>query len=52
MGFVCSAYLQLDMIATAIVGAIFAGIMYIILDTIEKSKGQMNSGGEEQYDDF
>lgn len=52
LGFVCSAYLQLDMIATAIIGAIFAGIMYIILDTIEKNKGQMNSGGEEQYDDF
>ncbi|MTD38695.1 PTS sugar transporter subunit IIC [Erwinia sp. CPCC 100877] len=52
LGFVCVAYLKLDMIATAIIGAIFAGIMYIIMSEIQKNKGQMNVSGEEQYDDF
>ena len=52
LGFVCAAYLKLDMIATAMIGAIFAGIMYIIFDAIQKNKGQVMTDGEEQYDDF
>ena len=51
-GFVGAAYLKLDMIATAMIGAIFAGIMYIIFDAIQKNKGQVMTDGEEQYDDF
>lgn len=52
LGFVCAAYLKLDMISTAMIGAIFAGIMYIIFDAIQKNKGQVMTDGEEQYDDF
>ena len=51
LGFVCAAYLKLDMISTAMIGAIFAG-MYIIFDAIQKNKGQVMTDGEEQYDDF
>lgn len=52
LGFVCAAYLKLDMIAIAMIGAICAGIIYIIMDEIHKTKGQTPNEGEELYDDF
>ncbi|WP_404932550.1 PTS mannose/fructose/sorbose/N-acetylgalactosamine transporter subunit IIC [Pediococcus acidilactici] len=53
LGFVCAAYLKLDMVAASIVGAIVAGIMYLIMDEIHKTKGTATVTNEEvQEDDF
>lgn len=53
LGFVCAAYLKLDMVAASIIGAIVAGIMYLIMDEIHKSKGTATVTNEEvQEDDF
>ena len=53
IGFVCAAYLKLDMIAASIIGAIFAGIMYLITEEIHNSNGgNSNSATEVQEDDF
>ena len=53
IGFVCAAYLKLDMIAASIIGAIFAGIMYLITEEIHNSNGgNSNSDTEVQEDDF
>lgn len=53
LGFVCAAYLKLDMVAASIIGAIVAGIMYLIMDEIHKTKGTATVTNEEvQEDDF
>jgi fructoselysine/glucoselysine PTS system EIIC component len=52
IGFVCAAYLKLDMIAASIIGAIFAGIMYLIMEEIHKNKNNVSSNKEVQEDDF
>ncbi len=52
LGFVCVAYLKLDMIGTSIVGLIFAGIMYIIMNEINQNKTSSVSGNGDEYDDF
>ncbi|MDV2912298.1 PTS sugar transporter subunit IIC [Pediococcus acidilactici] len=53
LGFVCAAYLKLDMVAASIMGAIVAGIMYLIMDEIHKTKGTATVTNEEvQEDDF
>lgn len=53
LGFVCSAYLKLDMVAASIIGAIFAGIMYLIMNEIHKnSTTSTNTQTEVQEDDF
>lgn len=53
LGFVCAAYLKLDMVAASIIGAIVAEIMYLIMDEIHKTKGTATVTNEEvQEDDF
>lgn len=53
LGFVCAAYLKLDMVDASIIGAIVAGIMYLIMDEIHKTKGTATVTNEEvQEDDF
>lgn len=53
IGFVCAAYLKLDMIAASIIGAIFAGIMYLIMEEIHNINGSnSNISSEVQEDDF
>lgn len=53
IGFVCAAYLKLDMIAASIIGAIFAGMMYLILEEIHQNNGaSATKETEVQEDDF
>ncbi|UQS82477.1 PTS sugar transporter subunit IIC [Bombilactobacillus folatiphilus] len=55
IGFVCAAYLKLDMIAASIIGAIFAGIMYLIMTEIHQNQSTSTtkqSTTEVQEDDF
>ncbi|MDF7682782.1 PTS sugar transporter subunit IIC [Lactobacillus sp. ESL0679] len=53
LGFVCAAYLKLDMVAASIIGAIAAGIMYIILTEIRQNQSTSNvSSTEVEEDDF
>lgn len=52
LGFVCAAYLKLNTIATAIIGAICAAVMYIIFDEIRSNSEKSSTKGDEIYDDF
>ncbi|WEV43170.1 PTS sugar transporter subunit IIC [Lactobacillus sp. ESL0684] len=55
LGFVCAAYMKLDMVAVSIIGAIMAGIMYLIMEEIKKNTASVSnspSTGEVQEDDF
>ena len=52
LGFVCAAYLKLNTIATAIIGAICAAIMYIIFDKVRNNSEETAAKGDEIYDDF
>lgn len=51
LGFLAVAYLNLDLVAVSIIGLIFAGIMYVVLEEINsKNKIVSNEGGD--FDDF
>lgn len=52
LGFICAAYLKLNTICAAIIGAICAAVMYIIFDEIKSSNDKLATKGDEIYDDF
>lgn len=52
IGFVLSAYLNMDMLSIAIIGAALGGIMFILLTEINKNKQSSSIEGEMEDDDF